>query len=770
MWHEYPYTDAHELNLDWFLARFKEYYEHITEQDRKITTMEETVEQFTSFVTNYFDNLDVQQEINNKLDAMAASGELQAMLQPYFDGFVEAVNDQLTTQNHRIDALDGRMDTFTHLTDGSTAGDAELADIRVGYDGTVYPNAGDAVRGQVSDLEDEIESINNLGYIDRHIKTETGYIDGTGADSYNTNVQYRRTQYIKVSELNSIVVTIIAGVSAIVYALYDATKTVIGSRTSIAGGSIPFGSAAYVRIAAYNSTNLSEALFLSALNVVYKNSVIQDLQNNVNQISSGLSYDSIISSFYQGGFVGTSIGNYVTQLTFDTAATRIRSINANTGVNDTFRIPANTKVRMSVDEGYNYLYQVYSMSTGQALDDTDYTTDDIILNKTEDVGFIVKIGRIDGGNITPADGVHFKLEIWSDIKDHVNNIGEAVDALSDDQLLDDIPSFHNNFIPTSLMTLPSVFSSFPIDVSISKYGNSYGYMINDDFFRRSSDNVTYYVSVDGDDTAAGTTPETALLTIDEAVSKSDVGTIIILPGKYVKGVHFTSTPITKSLNIMGVGIVILDTPKDESPLVIQSSCYIRNITFLHGNSNVHCELESDLCIFDECRFVDSFSVNGLDIYGGNIILRKCVVKGAARDGFFYKKNGTYYPQVLEVECAGYDCGNNYNSFTNNCSTAHDSGTHIIRIGCAYHTSKGTPLADADACFSLNIDCSVYSSIAIGSADRNGNFGAFGASMWLYNCKSNGSTYDIISDLSGVINTDITYPAELAQNGGTINHI
>ena len=41
--YEYPYTDAHELNLDWFLARFKEYYEHITEQDQKITTMEETV-------------------------------------------------------------------------------------------------------------------------------------------------------------------------------------------------------------------------------------------------------------------------------------------------------------------------------------------------------------------------------------------------------------------------------------------------------------------------------------------------------------------------------------------------------------------------------------------------------------------------------------------------------------------------------------------------------------------------------------------------------
>ena len=143
---KYPYTDFHELNLDWFLEQFKEYEAKIITQDDKIGTMEETVQQFTDFVTHYFDNLDVQQEINNKLDAMAASGELQAMLQPYFDQFVESVDSQITTQNNRIDVLSARMDTFASLTEGSTTGDAELMDIRVGYNGVTYPTAGDAVR------------------------------------------------------------------------------------------------------------------------------------------------------------------------------------------------------------------------------------------------------------------------------------------------------------------------------------------------------------------------------------------------------------------------------------------------------------------------------------------------------------------------------------------------------------------------------------------------------------------------------------------------
>lgn len=53
--------------------------------------------------------------------------------------------------------LAARMDTFTHLEEGSTTGDAELADIRAGYDGTQYATAGAAVRGQANALAAKIE-------------------------------------------------------------------------------------------------------------------------------------------------------------------------------------------------------------------------------------------------------------------------------------------------------------------------------------------------------------------------------------------------------------------------------------------------------------------------------------------------------------------------------------------------------------------------------------------------------------------------------------
>lgn len=48
-----------------------------------ITTISEAVEQLKSYVENYFENLDVQEEINNKLDEMAEDGRLTDIIAQY---------------------------------------------------------------------------------------------------------------------------------------------------------------------------------------------------------------------------------------------------------------------------------------------------------------------------------------------------------------------------------------------------------------------------------------------------------------------------------------------------------------------------------------------------------------------------------------------------------------------------------------------------------------------------------------------------------------
>lgn len=68
------------------------------------------------------------------------------------------INSEASTRATQDAVLSARMDTFASLPSGSTSGNAELLDIRVAADGTTYPSAGDAVRGQVSDLSDELDN------------------------------------------------------------------------------------------------------------------------------------------------------------------------------------------------------------------------------------------------------------------------------------------------------------------------------------------------------------------------------------------------------------------------------------------------------------------------------------------------------------------------------------------------------------------------------------------------------------------------------------
>lgn len=62
-----------------------------------------------------------------------------------------------------FDVLEARMNQFTSLQEGSTTGDAELIDGRIGYDGKVYDNIGGAIREQISELKGDLDTLNQGG-------------------------------------------------------------------------------------------------------------------------------------------------------------------------------------------------------------------------------------------------------------------------------------------------------------------------------------------------------------------------------------------------------------------------------------------------------------------------------------------------------------------------------------------------------------------------------------------------------------------------------
>ena len=152
--------NKHEVDIDTLfkqneldLCSIKELYRKLEEMGKKISQIKYIDTKLADKLKNDYEKLkrvildeNIQVKLTNDINEIDTSIN-------NINNDINEIGTQLETKTKEIEVERKRIDSFTTLAQGSTTGDAELIDGRVGSDGIIYANIGGAIRSKPTELD-----------------------------------------------------------------------------------------------------------------------------------------------------------------------------------------------------------------------------------------------------------------------------------------------------------------------------------------------------------------------------------------------------------------------------------------------------------------------------------------------------------------------------------------------------------------------------------------------------------------------------------------
>lgn len=106
------------------LSKVVEYLNKVIEQQNitndNTNELYRVYKELKNYVLHYFDNLDVQNEINNKIDSMVESGQFEVLFAKYVDAYEVRTNEKIDELNTKVDAIVDIAPTIVSSTSSMT--------------------------------------------------------------------------------------------------------------------------------------------------------------------------------------------------------------------------------------------------------------------------------------------------------------------------------------------------------------------------------------------------------------------------------------------------------------------------------------------------------------------------------------------------------------------------------------------------------------------------------------------------------------------------